>query len=119
MSSRRLSPELGQSWRAFVVEAVDSENAVPRSIGLMHANRGFYDADVAISLTVSASLAGSSRAALRAGAARSYFTVIVILFEATTGVNGTWSVSPIKSCSVCCPGGKSSTVSVCPPPKCR
>jgi hypothetical protein len=68
-----------------------------RSIELMHANRGFYDADVAISLTVSASLAGSSRAALRAGAARSYFTVIVILFEATAGVNGTWSAGPCSS----------------------
>src|ERR671933_848794 len=44
-------------------------------------------------------------------------TWMVIFFDINGGSCGTWSPSPIRSCSVCVPGGRSTKVSVCPSPK--
>jgi hypothetical protein len=50
---------------------------------------------------------------------RHFVTVIVIFFEATSGVNGVCVKSANSNCSVCLPGGKSSVASVWPLPKWR
>jgi hypothetical protein len=46
-----------------------------------------------------------------------HFTVMVIFFETTSGLNGKCLASPSTSCSVCLPGGNSMRASVWPAPK--
>lgn len=47
-----------------------------------------------------------------------HFTVTVIFSEITGGSSGTWFLSPTSSCRVCLPGGRVTSVSVWPLPKC-
>ena len=57
------------------------------------------------------------------GTGRVYFfflgasTLMVIFLEITGGSCGMCAKSANTNCRVCSPGGKSSVVSVCPPPK--